>query len=96
MTTGESFATELEALIGQQVVVDTNGPFLYIGTLRQVNVNTLLLTEVDVHNTAESPSSNDLYLIQVRTDGIRINRQSVYILTKEVVSVSPLSDIVMY
>jgi len=96
MATPESFAPELETLIGQTVIVDTKGPFLYVGTLRQVNANTLLLTDVDVHNCADSPTSNDLYLIQLCTDGIRINRQSVYVLAKEVVSVSLLSDIVIY
>jgi len=96
MAATESFAPELGALIGQKVVVDTKGVFLYVGTLRQVNANTLLLTEVDVHNCAQSPTPNDLYLIQLRTDGIRINRQSVHVLAKEVVSVSLLSDIVMY
>ena len=96
MGTRESFAPELEALIGQTVVVDTRGPFVYIGTLSEVTVNTLLLSEVDVHNTEETRTSNDLYLIQTCKDGIRVNRRSAYVLAKDVISVSLLSDIVVY
>jgi len=87
---------ELKALIGEQVVVDTKGPFLYIGTLERVEADSLLLRDVDVHDTRESSSSADLYLIETLKHGIRINRRSVYVLAREVVSVSRLADIVPY
>ena len=96
MATGESFAPELEALIGQQVVVDSKGPFLYIGTLSKVNPNTLLLTNVDVHNTGDSPTTNERYLINALKDGVRVNRQTAYVLSEDIVSVSPLSAVIPY
>lgn len=96
MTPDESFAPELNALLGQQVVVDTNGPFIYIGMLKQIDANTLQLADVDVHNTADSSTSNDLYLIETRKHGVRVNRRSAYVMARDVVSVSALSDIVLY
>ena len=96
MTADSSLAPELETLVGQQVVVDTKSPFFYIGTLAKVNRRSLLLTEVDVHNTNESSTPDDLYVIEARKHGVRINRHSVYVLARDIVSISPLSDIVLY
>jgi len=96
MNGDSAFGPELESLIGQQVVVDTRGPYLYIGTLDRIDSNSLLLTEVDVHDTRESSTSNELYLIQSLKMGVRPNRRAVYVISKEIVSISRLSDIVPY
>ncbi len=96
MTPEQSFAPVIESLIGQQVVVDTKGPFLYIGTLEKLTGNALLLAEVDVHHTGESSTSNDLYLVETARHGVRASRRSVYVLSKEIVSISPLSAIIRY
>ena len=96
MGSQESFAPELEALVGQQVVVDTTGPYLYIGVLKKLSANAVLLADVDVHDSAESSTSNDLYLIEALKHGVRPNRRSAYVLSKGIVSISPLSDVLLY
>lgn len=90
------FGEEISALVGEEVVVDSKGPFLYIGTLETVNFNTLKLCDVDVHDLRDSSTSNDYYLIQSRKWGVRCNRRSVYIFSKEIVSVSRLSSVIEY
>ena len=87
---------ELQGLIGKPVVVDTKSPYLYIGTLSEVKGNSLILTDVDVHDSNESSSSKELYVIQTLKTGIRVSRKSAYILLNQIVSLSPLSDVVEY
>jgi len=96
MARDDTLAQELAGLVGEQVVLDTKGPFLYIGTLERVECGTVLLSEVDVHDLRESSSSADLYLIETLKHGVRTNRKSVYVLTREIVSISRLTDIVPY
>ncbi len=96
MPSPRSFAPELKALVGEQVVVDTKGPFVYIGVLTRLDSGTLLLSDVDVHDLRDSVSSVDRYLIDTLKHGVRVNRHSVRVLAREVVSISRLSDIVPY
>ena len=96
MSSPESTAPDLKALIGEQVVVDTKGPFVYIGMLTRVSPGTVTLSEVDVHDLRESVSSIDRYLIESVKHGVRVNRHSVQVLAREVVSISRLRDIVPY
>jgi len=96
MSSPESTAPDLKALIGEQVVVDTKGPFVYIGMLTRVSPDTVTLSEVDVHDLRESVSSIDRYLIESVKHGVRVNRHSVQVLAREVVSISRLRDIVPY
>ncbi len=96
MGSENTFAPELQSLVGQQIVLDTKGPFVYIGTLERIDSGSLLLSDVDVHDLRESASSSDRYLIQTLKHGIRVNRRSVRVLAREIVSVSLLSDIVRY
>jgi len=96
MTDAEGLAAELAGLLGQQVVVDTKGPFVYLGVLDAVCRDSLRLAEADVHDTRDSNTSVDLYLIDARKHGVRANRHVAYVLLKEVVRVSPLSEVVLY
>lgn len=96
MTDQTPFGEEVEQMTGETVVVDVKGPFMYIGTLDGVHANSLRLTEVDVHDTRETTTSHDLYLIQSLKTGVRCNRRAVYVLSKQIVSISRLSDIIRY
>jgi len=96
MCDGQHFAPELQALAGQQVIVDTKGPYVYIGVLDAVRRDSLCLKEADVHDTRESSTAVDRYVLDARKHGVRANRHVVYVLIKEVVSVSALSDVVLY
>ena len=83
-------------LIGEQVVADTKGSYIYIGVLDAVNGDSLVFNDVDVHYRGDSSTTSELYLIQTAKNGIRVNRKRVYVLTREVMSLSKLSDIVSY
>ena len=96
MSPEDTTPAELQALLGQQVVLDTRTPFVYIGTLQSANAESLTLTEVDVHDARETTTSTDRYLIETVKHGIRVNRRRVIVLAREVVSVCALSDVVPY
>ncbi len=84
----------LEAFVGQVVVLDTQGPMIYIGTLQCVTAATLLLLEADVHDTNDSRASKDLYLVETRDLGVRSNRGAVLVMRHVVASVSLLRHVV--
>ena len=84
----------LAALVGQVVVLDTQGPLIYIGTLQRVTAGTLLLVEADVHDSNDSRASKDLYLVETRDLGVRANRGAVLVMRHQIASVSLLRDVV--
>jgi small nuclear ribonucleoprotein (snRNP)-like protein len=96
MSEPNSFATELDSLIGQQVVLDVDGPFLYIGTLEAIDPNSVTLVEADAHDLRETSTSTDQYLIDTVKHGIRVNRRRVVVLSRRIISVSPLEAVVTY
>jgi hypothetical protein len=87
---------ELEALIGQQVVIDVKDPHLYIGTLCRVGQSVVVLADADVHFCGDSLTTTELYLVETRKNGVRPNRREVYVLRSEVVSISRLEDVIEY
>ena len=40
----------LEPFLGQIVILDTQGPLVYIGTLRQITEGAVVLSDADVHD----------------------------------------------
>jgi hypothetical protein len=84
----------LTAFIGQPVVLDTQGPLIYIGTLQCVSAATLFLTDADVHDSNDSRASKDLYLVETRVLGVRVNRRTVLVMRHLVASISLLRDVV--
>lgn len=87
-------AAALAALVGQIVVLDTQGPLIYIGLLQRFTTGTFLLVEADVHDSNDSRASKDLYLVETRDLGVRINRSAVLVMRQQISSVSLLKDVV--
>jgi len=87
---------ELRDVLGQQVVVDTRSPYIYLGTLDSFGECFVTLREVDVHDITDSHSTKEIYIMNARKLGIQRNRTSVRILRAEVVSISPLSDVLVF
>ncbi len=83
-------------LIGQQVVLDTDSPQVYMGTLKSVDDEFLELTEADVHDSQSTTTTRDLYIINTAKFGIKKNREHVLVRTARVVSVSLLGDVTRY
>jgi small nuclear ribonucleoprotein (snRNP)-like protein len=86
----------LHALVKQQVVVDTRSPWVYIGTLAEVQADCLLLTNVDVHDSSETPTPKERYVLDSSKTGVHANRHSVYVNLEYVVSVSLLSEVIKF
>ncbi len=86
----------LQELVGKEVVVDTRSPWIYIGKLAAVRADSLLLHNVDVHDSGETSTPKERYVIDSCATGIKANRSSVYVNLEYVVSVSPLSDVIKF
>lgn len=84
----------LDALIGREVVLDTAGPWVYMGTLKSVDEHGFWLEQADVHNIEEGHATREQYVAESSRDGIRVNRHRVLVLRAAVVSISALMDIV--
>jgi hypothetical protein len=84
----------LERFVGQVVVLDTQGPLIYIGTLERATAGTFLLVDADVHDTNDSRASKDLYLVETRDLGVRVNRKAALVMRHQVASVSLLREVV--
>jgi small nuclear ribonucleoprotein (snRNP)-like protein len=86
----------LQGLVGQEVVVDTRSPWMYIGRLQAVQSDCLLLRDVDVHDGGETSLPKERYILSSCETGIKANRRSVYVNLDFVVSVSPLSEVIKF
>ena len=86
-------ATDSNVLVGQLVVLDTAGPLVYLGTLEAVTAEGFWLRDADVHNRTDGHANNELYVIEAKREGIRVNRRQVLVLRPTVASVSPLAAV---
>ena len=91
-------APNLDSLVDHRVVIDTNGPMVYIGTLRSSAAAGYWLADADVHDRSDGHSTKEVYINEVHAmekSGVRrVNRRRVFIERHAVVSVSSLSDVV--
>lgn len=87
---------ELAEFVGQDVVLDTRGELLYVGRLAKVGDWFLTLEEADVHDLPTSRTSKEVYLIEAAKYGIKKNRHGVAVRKSEVVSISLLSQVILY
>jgi small nuclear ribonucleoprotein (snRNP)-like protein len=84
---------EMEQLLNQKVVLDTSSNWVYIGTLENVTQNCAILTDVDVHDSKDTSTSKELYVLESKSTGVKSNRQQVYVNLSYVVSFSPLDNV---
>jgi len=83
----------VEQFIGQDVVIDVESQYVFLGRLDIVKPGWLRLIQADVHDLRDSKTTRELYVLDSRTDGIRINRRKVVIPTDQIVSISLLEDV---
>ena len=88
-----SLTDELAEWVGQDVVVDTSTPYLYIGEFQEATDTVLKLKDVDVQDISDLSSTKEVYLMSSARLGKRINRHSVWVRVAAVVSMSPLGDL---
>lgn len=84
----------LEDLIGREVVLDTAGPWVYLGVLKALDEHGFWLEGADAHNVQEGHATREQYVVESSRDGIRVNRERIFVMRSAVVSVSALADVV--
>jgi small nuclear ribonucleoprotein (snRNP)-like protein len=92
-------STEKEQLLeylDHYVVVDTTSPYIYIGKLVDLNEHMLTLRDADVHDSRESMTMNEKYIMEAKKYGVRSNRHLVHIRFDKIISLSKLDDVVEY
>jgi small nuclear ribonucleoprotein (snRNP)-like protein len=87
---------EIKAMLNQQVVVDTDSAYVYIGRLVSAGCDYLTLADVDVHDTGDSKTTKEHYAHETRKLGSRPNRKEVLVRVARVLSISKLDDIVRF
>ncbi len=85
-----------EGLVGQDVVIDTDSSFVYVGRLEGVDDHFVALSTVDVHDMKDSQATKEIYVLEAMKYGLRANRKLVYVARRRVLSVSLLDDVVRY
>ncbi len=83
----------LDTLVGRNVVLDTEGPFLYLGRLGEVTDHGFWLEDADVHDRDEGHASKESYVFEAKLHGIHVNRTRVFVMRTAVVSISALDDV---
>ena len=96
MMESELERAELKDFLTQTVVLDTRGPLLYLGTLDSIGEAFFTLTNADVHDMASATKSKEVYIMESAKHGVRTNRASVHVRKTQIVSISKLSDVVLY
>lgn len=89
---GES--SSLAELIGQKVVLDMIGPYVYLGQLTGFDHRYCTLENCDVHDLRETTTTRELYVHEARVHGIRPSRKKVLVSREQIVSLSVLKDVI--
>ncbi|MHC4593122.1 MAG: hypothetical protein ACYS8L_10585, partial [Planctomycetota bacterium] len=77
MSEPSDLARELAPLVGEEVIVDVRGHHVYIGVLKEIGNEVLVLDGADVHFCDDSQTTSELYLLETKKNGIRPNRRKV-------------------
>jgi hypothetical protein len=85
----------LEQLVGREVVVDVNAPFVYFGKLTEFDAKYIVLEQADVHDLRDTSTTRELYVVDSKRIGIRVNRERVLVRIGEIVSISALDDVIV-
>lgn len=82
----------------QRVVLDTQGPLMFIGELDQIAADGYWLSAVDVHDRGDGHATKEMYLAEAAemyaSGARRINRRRIFVDRTAVVAVSLLVDVV--
>ena len=80
--------------VGNEIVVDVQSMFVFLGRLTEVRDKELVLLDADVHDLRDSATTREAYIRGARIHGIQPNRRRVLIRMDEVVSLSVLQDVI--
>jgi hypothetical protein len=85
---------DLDALVGQVVVLDLRSTYVCLGTLAAAGTEFLELRDADLHDFRDSAATREIYVYDSRRLGIRRNRQRVLVRRDEVIAVTRFEDVV--
>jgi hypothetical protein len=84
--------------VGRCVVLDTQGPRVYLGQLEAFDERGYWLTDADVHDRDEAHSTNEQYVNDAcllhRSGTRQVNRRRVFVERNAVISISALDDVI--
>jgi len=83
----------LTPYLGKKIVVDTRSSWVYVGLLENIGTDAIELSDVDVHDSKDTGSSKEIYILDTRRSGVKSNRERVFINLDYVISFSPLQDV---
>ncbi len=89
-------ANDLDAYLGQPVVVDTDQPVVYLGTLHAIAHLGIWLEGADMHDCRDGHATKEAYVYEASVAGIRTNRKRVFVMQSAIISISALTDVVAY
>jgi len=84
----------VEQYSGNNVVVDVEAPFVYLGRLEAVREKTVVLEHADVHDLRDSTTTREQYVLDAKVHGIQENRRRVAIRMDRIISISLLEDVI--
>ncbi|HYG76791.1 MAG TPA: hypothetical protein VEK08_17440 [Planctomycetota bacterium] len=87
---------DLSHLLGVQIVIDTDSSYIYIGTLERVGREYLAISNVDVHDTADSKATKEHYTHETKKLGPRHNRTLTLVRIARIVSIAKLDDVILF
>jgi len=83
----------LEPFVGKSIVCDLDDSFMVLGRLDSFSAHHLQFSQADLHDHHEANSSKEVYVIESRRLGVRVNRLHLYVPRGRVVAVSLLDDV---
>ena len=85
----------LESMVGEEVVLDTFSPIVYIGKLIELSSLTFVPEQTDMHDCRDGHASKEEYLAETQVEGVTVNRRRIVVMRTAVISVSRLADVAM-
>ena len=84
-----------QQMLEHKVVIDTDGPIIYLGTLMEITESAFTLEHADVHDCREGHATKEVYIAEASRNGIAENRRRVVVFLRHAMSISRLSDVVV-
>lgn len=83
----------LEPFIGRDVIADLDGSYLVLGRLVAADDTAVSFSDVDLHDHAEANCTKEVYAIESRNLGVRVNRRRVVVPRARIIALSLLEDV---
>jgi hypothetical protein len=83
----------LQVYVGKIVVCDLDQSYLVLGCLESFSESHVQFTDADLHDHREANSSKDVYIIESRRLGVRINRTRVAVPRHRLLAMSLLEEV---